>query len=75
MAAGRPEVIEIGGAPEFFCDLFVVQPFGETVRILLLREIEHGEMRTEIAAVVNMPHTGFMRSLAWASNDFLDKLH
>ena len=67
----RPEVYELPGVPELFCDLVVVRDFGETMRILLCMERQRDGPVVDLAARLIMPHGGYCRSLGWQATDFL----
>ena len=67
----RPEVCELPGVPELFCDVALMHDHGDTVRILLCREREVGSQIVDLSAYVFMPRGGFCRTLGWAANDFL----
>jgi hypothetical protein len=48
----EPELVELGGQPEMFCDVAIVRNFGETVRVLLCRETTPGGSRAEVTGMV-----------------------
>lgn len=66
----RPQIDELLGVPEIFCEVGLVKSAGETVRIVLARAMaETGP--PEMVGVLFMPRSGFLRSLRWAAEDFL----
>lgn len=72
--APKPHVLVVSGVPELFCDVVVVEPHGETVRMMLARELSRGGTQYELTGLVFMPMSGFIRSHAWAT-ELLPRSH
>lgn len=62
-ALRRPEILDLPGMPEVFCDMAIVADRGETVRILLGAELAGSY---SLVGKVIMPHSGFRRALLLA---------
>jgi hypothetical protein len=58
----RPEVDEIIGVPEIFCDLTLVETRDETVRIMLAVERRFRANAYELVGRLVMPKRGFIFS-------------
>lgn len=70
-----PKIIQVPGVPERFCEVAIVQDFGETIRIVLARETDGRGPEMESTGLLVMPRGGFMRSLGWAATQFLWTKH
>lgn len=62
----KPHILIVGGVPEMFCDITIVESHGETVRIMLARELSRGGTQYELTGQIFMPMSGFVRSYNWA---------
>jgi hypothetical protein len=70
----RPEVDEIIGVPETFCDLSLVEVREDTVRIMLCVERRRRANAFELVGRLIMPKRGFLHSKALERISELDAM-
>lgn len=61
-----PKIIDAVGVPEIYCEVSLVRPLAETVRILLARESLLHQGSLELVGILHMPLSGWRQSHCWA---------
>lgn len=79
VTAPPPELIESASrTPDQYCDLAIVKPFGEMVRVYLCQAATPDGLQAKITGVVVLPYSGWLLSHGWAREALLwmqDGLH